>query len=142
MPVEADKIECDDPVIGPAVKVFDHQHDKIKIIGYDAISDSGQEVYNLFKQEGIKNVVMMGVHTNKCVLGRPFGIRQLCRLGFNVALARDLTDAMYDPREYPYVSHVRGTELVLEHIEQYWCPTIEGEDLMTVIAGSNNPVKK
>ena len=90
-------------------------------------------------QEGIKNVVLMGVHTNMCVLGRPFGIRQMVRLGINVVLARDLTDAMYDPREYPYVSHARGTELVIEHIEKYWCPSILGDDLTNVIPGSDDP---
>jgi hypothetical protein len=47
----------------------------------------------------------------------------------NVVLARDLTDAMYDPRQRPWVSHERGTELVIEHIERYWCPSILGEDL-------------
>jgi len=41
----------------------------------------------------------MGVHANMCGLGRPFGIRQLTRVGMNVSLARDLTGAMYDPRE-------------------------------------------
>jgi hypothetical protein len=86
------------------------------------------------------NVVLMGVHTNMCVLGRPFGIRQLVRLGKNVVLARDLTDAMYDPRQPPYVSHARGTELVVEHVERYWCPSILGADLMQVVPGSAGPV--
>ena len=44
-------------------------------------------------------------------------------------LARDLTDAMYDPRDAPYVSHDEGTQLVIEHVERYWCPTIVGDDL-------------
>ena len=29
----------------------------------------------------------MGVHTNRCVLGRPYGIRQLVYLGHELALA-------------------------------------------------------
>ena len=33
-----------------------------------------------------------GVHTNMCVLGRPFGLRQMARLGKNTALVRDMTD--------------------------------------------------
>ena len=139
MPVDATGGGCDDPTPHKAVRHFSRQHPGLTIIGYDAISSSGQEVFNLMKLEGIKNVVMMGVHTNMCVLGRPFGIRQLTRLGYNVALARDLTDAMYDPRKYPYVSHTRGTELVIEHIEQYWCPSIVGADLTKVIPGSNDP---
>jgi len=60
----------------------------------------------------------------------------MVKQGFHVVLARDLTDAMYDPREKPYVSHTRDTELVVEHIEKYWCPSISGEDLRRVIPGS------
>ena len=142
MPVDTSKQACDDPIVGPAVRRFSKQHAAIEIIGYDGISDNGVEIYNFLHQEGIKNVVIMGVHTNMCVLGRPFGIRQMTRLGFNVALARDLTDAMYDPRQSPYVSHTRGTELVIEHIERYWCPTLLGKDLVQVIPGSNDPDPK
>lgn len=139
LPILDSRSPCDDPVVGEAVKVFTKQHPDLDIIGYDGVSDSGIEIYNFCTQEGITNIVLMGVHTNMCVLGRPFGIRQQVRLKMNVALCRDLTDAMYDPREPPYVSHTRGTELVIEHIEKHWCPSITGEDLMTVIAGSNNP---
>jgi hypothetical protein len=61
------------------------------------------------------------------------------RQGFQVVVARDLTDAMYDPRKRPFVSHARGTELVIEHIEADWCPSILGEDLMRVIPGTDGP---
>jgi nicotinamidase-related amidase len=139
MPVDTSKCPCDDPVVGPRVRKYTRQYEALDITGYDGVSDSGPEIYNFFVQEGIDNVVLMGVHTNMCVLGRPFGIRQMVRLGKNVVLARDLTDAMYDPREPPYVSHARGTELVVEHIERYWCPSILGADLTRVVAGSAGP---
>lgn len=89
----------------------------------DAITDSA-EAYYLMKQRGIENVIVMGVHTNMCVLGRPFSIRQMIYQGQNVMLMRDMTDTMYNSRSKPYVSHVQGTDLVIEHIEKYWCPTI------------------
>jgi nicotinamidase-related amidase len=142
LPVDVSKCSCDDPVVGEAVRRFSRQHKAIDIIGYDGISDSGQEIYNLCAEEGIKNIVLMGVHTNMCVLGRPFGIRQQVRLGKNVVLCRDMTDAMYDPRQPPYVSHRRGTEMVIEHIEKYWCPSILSKDLMDVVAGSADPERK
>ena len=59
--------------------------------------------------------------------------------GFDVVLARDLTDSMYDPRTRPFVSHARGTELVIEHIERMWCSTILSEDLTRVVPGSADP---
>lgn len=140
LPIDTSKQACDDPVVGAAVRKYTRQHPALDITGGDGVSDSGPEIYNWLVQEGIKNVAVMGVHTNRCVLGRPFGIRQLTRLGFNVVLVRDLTDAMYDPRQPPHVSHARGTELVIEHIERYWCPSILGEDLTKIVPGSDGPV--
>jgi hypothetical protein len=64
-----------------------------------------------------------------CVLGRPFGIRQLVYQKMNIVLMRDLTDAMYNPKMKPHVSHFKGTELVVEHIEKHWCPTVISADL-------------
>lgn len=124
-----DEDPCDDEFPSESKRVWNRQHPDLGIAEDDGISDDGQEIFNYFTQNGIANVVLMGVHTNICVLGRPFGIRQQVRLGKNVVLARDLTDAMYDPRDPPYVSHQRGTELVIEHIERYWCPSILGNDL-------------
>lgn len=137
---EAKVTGCDDPVARPHKPTDRHQHPDIKIIGYDGISHSGQEIYNFLEQEQRHNIVLMGVHTNMCVLGRPFGIRQQKYLGKNVVLCRDLTDALYDPRDKPYVSHARGVELVIEHIEKYWCPSIESSSLTRAIPGSTGPV--
>ncbi len=101
----------------------------IEIAEGDAISDSA-EIYNLLKARGIENVLVTGVHTNMCVLGRTFAIRQLVNQKFHVALIRDLTDTMYNPAKAPFVSHFTGTDLVVEHIEKYWCPTITSDQLV------------
>jgi nicotinamidase-related amidase len=138
LPVDR-KLDCDDCELGPVVRRHTRQHPGLDIIGFDGISDSGPEIYNFCVQEGINNIVLMGVHTNYCVLARPFGIRQQLRLGKNVVLARDLTDALYDPRQPPYVSHARGTEIVIEHIERHLCPSILSEDLARVVPGSDGP---
>ncbi len=95
----------------------------------DAITDNGQELYNLFAVRRIDNVLICGVHLNMCVLGRPFGIRQLAKMEKNVVLVRDLTDTMYNHEMAPHVDHFAGTDLVVEHVEKYWCPTILSTDL-------------
>ena len=100
------------------------QIDTLDIRDEDAITDSGVETWNLFEQRGIKNVILVGVHTNMCVVGRPFGLRNMARFGKNVVLCRDLTDTMYNHRMWPYVSHFTGTDLIVEHIEKFICPTI------------------
>jgi type 1 glutamine amidotransferase/nicotinamidase-related amidase len=101
----------------------------LEIAAEDAITDNA-EAYYLMRQRGIKNVIVMGVHTNMCVLGRPFSIRQMVYQGQNVVLVRDLTDTMYNSRAKPFVSHFTGTDLVVEHIERHWCPTILSSDLL------------
>jgi len=107
-----------------------HQHSAIPIGEYDIISDNGDEVYRYLEQEGIDTLIIMGVHTNMCVLGRSFAIKQMTRWGKQCYLVRDLTDTMYNPEMPPKVSHDEGTELVIQYIEKYWCPSLLSEDLV------------
>lgn len=96
----------------------------------DVISADGRELYGLYRQRGITQVFIMGVHTNMCILNRSFAIKQMVRWGIDIALMRDLTDAMYNPAQPPYVSHEEGTRLVIEYIEKFWCPTVLSEELI------------
>jgi len=95
----------------------------------DFITDEGLRIGSYIKQHGIKNVILMGVHTNMCVIGRPFGLRQQFKLGNNVVLMRDLTDTMYNHESKPNVSHFKGTDLVIEYIEKYVAPSMLSSDL-------------
>jgi nicotinamidase-related amidase len=104
--------------------------DLLKIYDQDAISDSGVEIWNLLEARGIRNVILMGVHVNMCVTGRPFGLRQMVKNGRHAVLMRDLTDSMYNPKARPYVDHYRGTALFIEHVEKYIAPTITSDQLL------------
>ncbi len=95
----------------------------------DIISDNGQQIYSVLQANAIRQVLIMGVHTNMCVLNRSFAIKQMVRWGVPIALVRDLTDTMYNPARSPYVSHAEGTRLVIEYIEKFWCPSILSRDL-------------
>ncbi|MDX2036213.1 MAG: isochorismatase family protein [Isosphaeraceae bacterium] len=96
----------------------------------DCISDSGTEIWSILEQRGIDQVVLLGVHTNMCVLGRPFGLRQMAKNGKKVVLMRDMTDTMYNPAMPPKVSHFAGTDLIIEHIEKFVCPTITSDQIL------------
>ena len=96
----------------------------------DYISDRGDEIWSILEHHGIENVIMTGVHTNMCVLGRPFGLRRMAQNGKNVVLMRDMTDTMYNPGSAPYVSHFTGTDLIVGHIEKYVCPTITSDQII------------
>ena len=75
------------------------------------------------------NVILNGVHVNMCASGRPFGLRQLARNGKHVVLMRDLTDSMYNPARWPFVSHVRGMELFIQHAEKHICQTVTSDQI-------------
>ena len=124
--------DCDEPV--KSYRAWKRQHQDIPIADTDVISDNGAEVYSFLHERGIKNLIMMGVHTNMCVLGRSFAIRQMTKWGIHCILVRDLTDSMYNPKKAPYVSHDAGTELIVQHIEKYWCPSMLSRDLKDALA--------
>lgn len=128
LPIDHSDNGCENRQEAPRL-VWTRQHAALTIGPEDAISDSGDEICCLLAERGIENIIMMGVHTNMCIVGRSFGLRRMVGRGKNVVLARDLTDSMYNPRSAPYVSHFRGTELVVEHIETYICPTVVSTDI-------------
>jgi hypothetical protein len=129
LPIDDSDGGCDDETPSKQYRAWKRQHPAIAVAEDDFVSDNGQEVYSLLKQRGIKNFLVMGVHTNMCVLNRTFAIKQMTRWGVRCALIRDLTDTMYNPKKRPFVSHEKGTELVIEHIEKYWCPSVLSSDL-------------
>jgi type 1 glutamine amidotransferase/nicotinamidase-related amidase len=90
----------------------------------DYISDDGKEIWSILEDRGIEHVLLMGVHLNMCVLGRPFGLRQMAKNGKDVAVVRDLTDTMYNPLKAPFISHFNGTDRVVEHVERFVCPSV------------------
>ena len=130
LPIDDSDGGCDSNPEPENVVVWTRQIQDLEIADKDGISDSGREINNYLIAGGIKNIILMGVHINMCVLGRPFGIRAQISQGRNVIVVRDLTDSMYNPEMPPYVKHDEGTRLVIKHIEKYWCPSIESNDLM------------
>jgi nicotinamidase-related amidase len=104
------------------------QIDLLTIAPQDLISADGAEIGAYFKQKGIKNVILMGVHTNMCIVNRSFALRAMKRMGINVVLMRDMTDLMYDPAKSPYVDHFTGLDLMVEYIEKYIAPTVLSTD--------------
>jgi nicotinamidase-related amidase len=107
------------------------QYAVLKMYDFDIVSDSGVEIWNVLEDKKINNVIILGVHTNMCVLGRPFGLRQMAKNGKNVVLMRDMTDTMYNPKNWPYVNHYKGTELIIEHIEKFVAPTITSDQIIS-----------
>jgi len=129
LPIDDSDMGCDCKEKCTIREPWTRQTAAIEIAKEDAITDDGQETWNLLASRGIDNVILCGVHLNMCVLGRPFAIRQMTALGKKVALMRDMTDTMYNPDRPPGISHFAGTELMVAHVEKYWCPSFVSSDL-------------
>jgi nicotinamidase-related amidase len=114
-------------------KAWTRETPLLRVADNDLVSDNGTEIYGVLKLRGINQLLVMGVHTNMCILNRTFAIKQMTKWGVRCILVRDLTDSMYDPQTRPFVTHDQGTELVIEHIEKYWCPTALSGDLLLAI---------
>ncbi len=130
LPIDDTDMGCDCATKCEIVPPWTRQIKSIDIADDDAITDNGQETFNLLAERRIDNVIIMGVHLNMCVLGRPFAIRQLVAQGKNVLLVRDMTDTMYNSRMKPFVNHFSGTDLVVAHVEKNWCPSILSTDFV------------
>jgi len=114
-------------------RVWTRQHAGLTIDPLrDVISDNGREVYSYLRQHAIERVLILGVHTNMCVLRRSFAIKQMVKWGQPIALVRDLTDTMYNPASAPYVSHDEGTQLVIGYIERFWCPSVSSQEIFPI----------
>ncbi len=129
LPIDDSDMGCDCAEKCKIREAWTREIATIEIGEADAITDNGQETWNLLSERGIDNVILCGVHLNMCVLGRPFAIRQMVKLGKNVALMRDMTDTMYNHERPPGVNHFTGTDLVVEHVEKYWCPSFVSSDI-------------
>ena len=128
LPIDDKRGGCDTP--DQFYKAWTREHPGLRIDASDVISDDGAEIYTFLRERGIRTLLVMGVHTNMCVLNRSFAIKRMTALGMHCILVRDLTDAMYNPEDPPHVSHDGGTKLVIEYIEKYWCPTAASIDLL------------
>lgn len=128
-PVDASDEGCDTGDV--PFKAWSRQHPALSIDQErDVISDQGTELFNVYAQRGITTILVMGVHTNMCILNRSFGIKAMVRWGLDVRLVRDLTDTMYNPALPPYVTHDDSTRLVVAYIEKFWCPSLSSADLL------------
>jgi hypothetical protein len=70
-PIDDSAGGCDDPIVKPETGPpypWTREHPAIDIVGFDGVSESGQEIYNFCRREGIDKIVLMGVHTNICIL--------------------------------------------------------------------------
>jgi nicotinamidase-related amidase len=128
LPIDDKRGGCD--TSDAVYKAWTREHPGLRIGASDVVSDKGDEIYTFLRTRGITTLLVMGVHTNMCILNRTFAIKRMTALGIHCILVRDLTDAMYNPEDEPHVSHAEGTQLMIEYIEKFWCPSTTSAELL------------
>ena len=122
--VRPDKCMC-----GPGIVCHIHygwdQMDPNLVIGAgDWIVGDPEELYAIYKEQGLTRLIYMGINTNLCVMNKPEGIAPMTSAGLKCILARDLTDAetLYDP-DRGFTPDL-GTEKDVADIERSGIPSI------------------
>lgn len=103
---------------------WDAMHPDLVIDENDLMPTDAEGLYSICRDKGITHLIIVGVHTQICVLGKPTGIRNMKRAGLHCILARDLTDALTG-----YVPHEKllpdtSTAAIVAHFEEHLAPTI------------------
>ncbi len=107
-------------------------HPAIDVLDCDAISDNCKEILNYLYHHKIQLLLVVGVHTNMCVLDRPYAIKNLARFGFPMALVRDLTDPLVKPDGVKVKDREDGKDQVVRFIEENFCPSVDSRDFIFV----------
>lgn len=129
MSVNRDGSECDCDIKCTRYSAWSRQIDTLDIEDGDLIGDN-LELLRALKQLGITHIIMLGVHTNMCVVGRAFGIRNQLRYGFRSVLVRDMTDCRAPKDEAPFFNHYTALDYVIRHIERHLCPTVTSDQIL------------
>lgn len=122
----------------PMGSPWTHQIDTLKIESADFLISADvpvgtQELWNVLSDRKVQNLMYAGVHENMCIMGRPFAIEEVRKLGWSpdrVAVVRELVDVMYTPKDRPYVSHAAGLQLHTEYIEKFWASSVSMYDVL------------
>lgn len=80
------------------------------------VVDNTDILSQYLSEQSVRDVYVMGVHTNMCIVFRKCGILQLLRNKFRVHLVTDLTDARISRFHYPYQEHFQATETLIDYI--------------------------
>lgn len=107
-------------------------HPAIEVESTDGMSDNVKEILNYFYHHGKKLCLVVGVHTNMCILDRPYGMKAMARFGFPMAIVRDLTDPMVVPDGIHVKTREDGLNQLIQYIETYFAPSVDSRDIAFV----------
>ncbi len=119
-----------DPVCPKVYSSWTRQSELIDIDDDKDLIGDDSKVIAYLKNNNIKHVILVGVHTNMCIIHRQFAARALAANGFNPMLVRDLTDCMYNPAMPPHIDHFAAIDHTVEFIEKHMGCSITSDQIL------------
>jgi hypothetical protein len=142
-PFSAPTVRPEKCMCGPGIVCHIHygwdKMDPNLIIGRsDWIVADPNELYSVYKHQGLTRLIYMGINTNLCVMNKPEGIAAMTAAGIKCILARDLTDAetSYDPDRG--LTPDLGTAKDIADVERSGIPTIDMAEEMRAAGAWND----
>eukprot|EP00163_Fabomonas_tropica_P021420 TRINITY_DN37477_c0_g1_i1.p1 TRINITY_DN37477_c0_g1~~TRINITY_DN37477_c0_g1_i1.p1 ORF type:complete len:377 (-),score=31.89 TRINITY_DN37477_c0_g1_i1:7-1137(-) len=101
----------------------------------DGINVEPRKVNNWWKSKGIKNIVVMGVHANACLLSK-MGTRYWHLMKYNVYIVRDLVEPTYNQAQQGRFPHSKDFQTAIDTIvryhEKHYAASISSSELIGV----------
>jgi hypothetical protein len=142
-PFSAPTVRPERCMCGPGIVCHIHygwdRMDPNLVIGKgDWIVGDANELYSVYKQQGLTRLLYMGINTNLCVMNKPEGIAPMTAAGLKCILARDLTDAetSYDP-DRGFTPDL-GTAKDVADVERSGIPTVDMVEAMRAAGAWND----
>jgi hypothetical protein len=108
---------------------------QIEVSDTDAMTDNCKELLNYLYHHNCNLLLVVGVHTNMCVLDRPYGMKNIARYGFPMAIVRDLADPMIKPDGVVVKDREDALNKIIRYVEQYFAPSVDSRDFMFLDEG-------
>jgi hypothetical protein len=89
-----------------------------------------EEVYAICKQQGITNIIFMGLHTNMCLFGKPDALKPMYGTGIDCYVTRDINDAFTHYEPAAGFTPDDGTAWIDDDLERAGVPLIYMADEM------------
>jgi hypothetical protein len=136
--VRPEKCMCGPGIVCHIHYGWDKMDPNLVIGRSDWIVADPNELYSVYKHQGLTRLIYMGINTNLCVMNKPEGIAAMTAAGIKCILARDLTDAetSYDPDRG--LTPDLGTAKDIADVERSGIPTIDMAEEMRAAGAWND----
>lgn len=104
-------------------------NENLSTVPGDYCVSTGQELWNILRNDEIDTALYMGFAANNCIKARSYGMLEMKKRGIRTFVVRDLTDLDYTVIEPPELP-AEATDGWFRHVEPQIGPTVTSAELL------------